>query len=73
MFCDKPAGVMDQEQQYLAALQNAATYEISGSNLTIRDAGWRDASVSNGGALNLRPAKWEHRENVPISLARSPW
>ena len=39
MFCDKPAGVMDQEQQYLAALQNAATYEISGSNLTIRDAG----------------------------------
>ena len=38
MACDKPAGVMDQEQQYLAALQNAATYEISGSNLTIRDA-----------------------------------
>jgi heat shock protein HslJ len=39
MFCDKPAGVMDQEQQYLAALQNAATYEITGSTLTIRDAG----------------------------------
>jgi len=39
MFCDKPAGVMDQEQQYLAALQNAATYEITGSTLTVRDAG----------------------------------
>jgi heat shock protein HslJ len=39
MFCDKPAGVMDQEQQYLAALKNAATYEITGSTLTVRDAG----------------------------------
>jgi len=39
MFCEKPAGVMDQEQQYLTALQNAATYEIAGSTLTIRDAG----------------------------------
>jgi heat shock protein HslJ len=38
MFCESPAGVMDQEQQYLAALQNAATYEIAGNQLTIRDA-----------------------------------
>lgn len=38
MFCEKPAGVMDQEALYLLALQNAATYEISGNTLTIRDA-----------------------------------
>jgi heat shock protein HslJ len=38
MFCDQPAGVMDQEQQYLAALQNAATFQIDGGTLTIRDA-----------------------------------
>jgi heat shock protein HslJ len=39
MACESPAGVMEQEQQYLAALQNAATYDIAGSTLTIRDAG----------------------------------
>jgi len=39
MFCESPAGVMDQETQFLTALQNAATYEISGDTLTIRDAG----------------------------------
>lgn len=38
MFCDEPKGTSEQEQQYLAALQKAATYEISGSTLTIRDA-----------------------------------
>ena len=26
MFCDSPEGVMQQEQQYLAALQSAATF-----------------------------------------------
>ncbi|MCC7161504.1 MAG: META domain-containing protein, partial [Anaerolineae bacterium] len=38
MACPEPAGVMEQEAQYLAALQKAATYEIAGDTLTIRDA-----------------------------------
>jgi heat shock protein HslJ len=39
MACAEPAGVMEQETQFLTALQNAATYELSNNTLTIRDAG----------------------------------
>ena len=36
MACDQPAGVMEQEAQYLAALQSAATYQIEGNVLELR-------------------------------------
>jgi heat shock protein HslJ len=36
MACEQ--AVMDQEQQYLAALQSAATYRIDGSKLELRTA-----------------------------------
>ena len=36
MACADPAGVMDQEAQYLAALQSAATYRIEGAVLELR-------------------------------------
>jgi heat shock protein HslJ len=38
MACDQPEGVMDQEAQYLAALQSAATYSIEGNRLELRTA-----------------------------------
>jgi heat shock protein HslJ len=44
MMCASPEGVMEQETKYLAALQNAGTYSIDGSTLTIRD---------NGGAMQV--------------------
>jgi heat shock protein HslJ len=59
MACDKPAGVMEQEQQYLAALQNAATYEIAGDTLTIRDA---------DGATQVLA-----KVSVPVGLPGSAW
>jgi heat shock protein HslJ len=34
--CADPAGVMDQEMQYLAALQSAATYQMDGASLELR-------------------------------------
>jgi len=34
--CAEPAGVMDQEAQYLAALETAATYKLEGSVLELR-------------------------------------
>lgn len=38
MFCAEPEGVMDQEVQYLTALQTAATYRIDGSQMEMRTA-----------------------------------
>ena len=35
MYCAEPEGVMDQEQEYLATLQLAESYEINGDELTI--------------------------------------
>jgi len=35
-MCSDPAGVMDQEAQYLAALQSAASYQIEGNVLQLR-------------------------------------
>ncbi len=37
MACNSPAGVMDQETQYLSALQGAASYQIDGTGLDLRN------------------------------------
>lgn len=36
MFCADPAGVMDQEAQFQAALRSATTFQFDGSRLTLR-------------------------------------
>jgi heat shock protein HslJ len=36
MYCESPEGVMQQEQQFLTALQSAATFQITGDQLQIR-------------------------------------
>lgn len=38
MFCSEPEGIMDQEAQYLAALETAETYKIQGLNMEMRTA-----------------------------------
>lgn len=44
-FCGAPAGVMEQESAYLAALATAATYSIQGATLEFRTAGGAIAAV----------------------------
>ena len=39
MACIEPEGLMEQELQYLAALETAATYKIEGLNLEMRTSG----------------------------------
>jgi heat shock protein HslJ len=36
MMCEDPQGVMEQESQFLAALQSAGTYLIEGDVLELR-------------------------------------
>ncbi|MCJ7661058.1 MAG: META domain-containing protein, partial [Anaerolineales bacterium] len=36
MACPEPEGIMEQEQQYLAALETAATYKITGLAMEMR-------------------------------------
>jgi len=38
LFCAEPEGVMEQEAEFLAALQTAATFRITGDTLEIRSA-----------------------------------
>jgi heat shock protein HslJ len=38
MFCEQPEGLMEQEAAYLAALETAATWSISGDTLELRTA-----------------------------------
>ena len=44
-FCGAPAGVMEQESAYLAALATAATYSIQGATLEFRTVGGAIAAV----------------------------
>lgn len=37
MYCPSPAGLMDQEQTYLAQLSVSRRYSVSGDTLTIKD------------------------------------
>lgn len=68
-FCSNPDGVMDQEAEYLAALQSAATYAIEGNNLEMRTA---------SGALAIQATRIlnivipEPEPGVPTGIATAP-
>ncbi|MDD1706253.1 MAG: META domain-containing protein [Methanoregulaceae archaeon] len=39
MYCESPAGIMNQETLYLTTIQGASAYSISGNILTVNDSG----------------------------------
>ncbi len=47
LFCAEPEGIMEQEAEFLAALQSAATFSVSGGRLEMRTAGNQLAIVAN--------------------------
>jgi heat shock protein HslJ len=59
MMCETPEGVMDQETEYLAALERAATYEIIGNQLEMKDVdGSRIASYIALPPATLAGTSW---------------
>lgn len=47
LFCAEPAGVMEQEAAFLAALQSAATSRITGNTLELTTAGGQIAIIAS--------------------------
>jgi heat shock protein HslJ len=60
MFCSEPEGVMEQEFQYLGAIQTATTYHIMGDQLELLDAtGEIAATFTAGEPVTLEDHAWE--------------
>ena len=38
IFCEQPQGVMEQENTYLTQMNNAASYELGGGQLLIKNS-----------------------------------
>lgn len=71
MMCAEPEGLMEQEQAYLAALPQAATFQIREDQLEIRDAGGAllvsyTAAPESLVGDTIPPAE-------PLSLTSNPW
>lgn len=59
MFCGQPEGIMDQEFQYLGAMQRAASYRITDDQLELLDAAGETV-------VTFKAAE-------PVSLEDHPW
>jgi heat shock protein HslJ len=46
-LCEEPEGIMEQEAEFLAALQSAATFSINGRMLEMRTAGSQNAIIAS--------------------------
>lgn len=58
MYCAEPAGLMDQEAAYLAALESGATYRIEQGKLFIVNAAGETVLVFSAQDMSLNGAAW---------------
>ncbi len=68
-FCEQPAGIMEQESEFLAALASAATYTIEGNLLHLRTADDQLAVVMTRKLVVDLP---EPEPTVPSGRVNSP-
>ena len=69
-FCESPSGVMEQESEYLTALQSAATYRIDGNRLEMRtSSGALAVQMTRSLGVELPPAP---APGVPTGRVAAP-
>ncbi len=44
-YCDEPPGVMEQESEYFALLQNASLYGVNGEDMVLSDDAGNDGLI----------------------------
>jgi heat shock protein HslJ len=71
MMCAEPAGIMEQEAGYLAAIQKATTYKADSERLDLFDAGGRTMAIYN--VRSDAPPELTTEAGTAPAIIGAPW